>query len=99
MQLLGTLGRDTSDASALDIFAQKSGGLGFQGWGLQLISDLDVTLKLQTQKVGRAAWKEVSLDMNHPATWAKASHESAGVCAQDLINCAPTPSSTGGRGQ
>lgn len=50
MQLLGTLGRATSDVSALDIFAQKRGGLGFQGWGLQLTSDLDVPLKLQTQQ-------------------------------------------------
>ena len=65
MQLLGTLGRDTSDASALDIFAQKRGGLGFQGWGLQLISDLDVTLKLQTQQ-GRKGSLERGLPRHEP---------------------------------
>ena len=88
MRLLGTLGTATSDASALDTFAQKRGGLGFQGWGLQLTSDLDFTLKLRTQQGQKGCLERGLLNMSHPAAWAKVSHAFTGVSAPDLINCA-----------
>lgn len=88
MRLLGTLGTATSDGSALDTFAQKRGGLGFQGWGLQPTSDLDVTLKLRTQQGQKGHLERRLLDVSHPAAWAKVSHAFTGVSAPDLINCA-----------